>query len=214
MSALLSFIIWFSPSRRLQPKLLPFDEAGTLQCLPESFASASSRPWRLHLRPSIKKSIHFFIERFRKCAARFCEIWNDSIVSQHPLRHHVIHITSALQNISFEPKLKWGWSCAEVWKSCRSRELLKNAAILAIGGVDTSENEPLKARMCFHSCSFHTHSAPDAARPGRRRGLRPSWAGSEELQHLKRDWAEYNKILRSISISEISHLADVKKKTD
>ena len=37
------------------------------------------------------------------------------------------------------------WSGTEVCDSCRSRKTLKNKPFLAIGGVDTAENEPSEA---------------------------------------------------------------------
>ena len=52
-------------------------------------------------------------------------------------------------NVQFRKKFDefsldfWNWSGAMVGRSCRSREMLKNAPTLAIVAVHTEENEPI-----------------------------------------------------------------------
>ena len=48
-------------------------------------------------------------------------------------------------------KIKWKlvFSGAKVWKSCRSRKMLKNEPSLAIGGVDTEESGPFLSLICI-----------------------------------------------------------------
>ena len=61
-------------------------------------------------------------------------------------------------------------------KPCRARKMLKNAPTLAIGGVDTDENEPSKVSMKWgskkmgvpnRSCTRHTGALHCSALSGR-----------------------------------------------
>ena len=88
-----------------------------------------------------RRNSEFVLWNFGEIPAKFR--WNSMNFERNFVKICEISVKMWKKEARFLLKF-WIRSGAKEWKSCRSRKMLKNAPTLAIGGVDTEENEHCK----------------------------------------------------------------------